>query len=95
MEKIFARFPSLGKKVVGQLDDQGLAKSRIVNGKWKNFIDEEKTVWLRMIKKHVGISYSSQDWQNVIFKIPSKMAKDLAKAVCQFYQSEPTRFNEN
>ena len=80
MENIFVRIPKLGKRILDQLDAQDLTKIRKVNEKWKNFIDGEKTVWLKMIKKHVGYFYTSQDWQNVVFKIPTKIAKDLAIA---------------
>ena len=87
MEEIFQRFPGLGMQIYDLLDNKDLAKSRRVSKIWKNSIDREKTIWLRMIKKQVGDINKSQDWQNVVFKIPTDLAKALAKAVLQFYKS--------
>ena len=63
MEEIFKRFAGLGKGILDQIDDKNLAKSRKINQRWKNFIDREKTIWIRMIKKQVGNFSTSQDWQ--------------------------------
>ena len=94
MDEILGRFPGLGKEIFDQLDDQDLAKSRRVSKTWKNSIDREKNVWLRTIKKQFG-DFKSQDWQKVLFKIPTNKAKDLALGITQFYKSEPARFDEN
>ena len=95
MEEIFRRFPGLGMQIYDLLDNKDLAKSRRVSKIWKNSIDREKTIWLRMIKKQVRDFNKYQDWQKVLFRIPTNTAKDLALAVTQFYKSEPTRFDEN
>ena len=95
MEEILGRFSGLGKRIYDLLDDQDLAKSRRVSKIWKNSIDREKTIWLRMIKKQVSDFNKSKDWQRVLFKIPTNTAKDLAKAVIQFSKSELFRFDEN
>ena len=63
MEEIFKRFAGLGKGILDQIDDKKLAESRKINQRWKNFIDQEKTIWIRMIKKQVGNFSTSQDWQ--------------------------------
>ena len=63
MEEIFKRFAGLGKRILDQIDDKKLAECRKINQRWKNFIDQEKTIWIRMIKKQVGNFSTSQDWQ--------------------------------
>ena len=95
MDEIFGRFPGLGNGISDQLDDQNLAKCRKVDETWKNFIDQEKTIWLRKIRKHVGNFNTSQDWQLAVSQIPTNTVKDLATAVCKFHESDPTRFDEN
>ena len=51
MEEIFKRFAGLGQGILDQIDDKNLAKSRKINQRWKNFIDQEKTIWIWMINK--------------------------------------------
>ena len=94
MEEIFGRFPGLGKQILNEIDSKTLAKCRKVNVKWKNYIDQEKTIWVRMIEKHIGIVNMTQDWKMLMFKASTNIVIELAIAVCQFYQSDPPRVNE-
>ena len=40
----------VGVKIYGYLDNQSLIKCRLVNSCWKNFLDQDKLIWQRMIK---------------------------------------------
>ena len=95
MEIIFQRFPSLGKSVLNLLDDKSLVQSRKVSRRWKNFIDQDKTIWIRKIKKQVGNFEKDPDWQKSVSKIPTATVRELFNAVCQFYDEDPSRKNEN
>ena len=94
MEVIFRRFPRLGKGILDQVDEKTLVKSRELNRTWRIFIDGEKTIWLRMIQKHITDINITQDWQIAVFKIPIDTLRELAMAVSQFYKSEPARFDK-
>ena len=91
MEIIFERFPSLGKKVISLLDNKSLVLSREVNKTWKNFIEKEKNIWIRIIQKHVKNFNHLQDWKNSVSKISTKSVKQLAIATSQFYKSEQSK----
>ena len=95
MEIIFQRFPSLGKSVLNLLDDKSLVQSRKVSRRWKNFIDQDKTIWIRKIKKQVGNFEKVPDWQKSVSKIPTTTVIEFFNAVCQFYDACPCRKNEN
>ena len=84
MEEVFSRFSDLGKTIFDQLDGKSLALCRKVCKPWKNFVDQEKTIWIRMIQKHIG--EPSQDWQNSVSKASTDKIRQLAIAVCQFYE---------
>ena len=68
MEIILQRFPGLGKKVISQLDDKSLVVSKKVNKTWRNFIDQEKTIWIRCIQKYVKNIDELQDWKKSVSK---------------------------
>ena len=91
MEIIFERFPSLGKKVISLLDYKSLVLSKEVNKTWKNFIEKEKTIWIRIIQKHVQNVNDLQDWKNSVSKISTNSVKQLAIATGLFYKSEQSK----
>ena len=53
IEIVFRQFPTLGKYILRQLDIKSLVKCRKVNEKWKNFIEKEKTVWIKTIQHYI------------------------------------------
>ena len=93
MEEIFERFPGLGKRILQQLDSRNVAESRKVNERWKRFIDQDKTIWIRRIQKHIGYANVSPDWKMVMFKTSTDTVMELATAVGQFYKSKPIRMD--
>ena len=88
METVFERFPTLGKDILDSLSNEGLVQCRKTSPIWKNFIDEEKTIWIRMIEKHVGKVNLHPDWKKSLSKISTDTARELASAVCLFYTSK-------
>ena len=94
MEIVLERFPKVGKSVLNLLDDKSLVQSRKVSRKWKNFIDQDKTIWIQKIKKQVGNFETLPDWQKSVSKISTDIVRELSNAVCQFYEAEQSRNNE-
>ena len=54
MENIFLRFPQMGESIIRLLDNKSLVLCREVNKKWKNFIDCQKILSVRMIQRSIG-----------------------------------------
>ena len=76
------------------LDIKSLVQLREVSKPLKNFIDQEKTVWIRMIQKHATNFSESDNWRKSISKISTDAIKELASGVNQFFAFEPSRCNE-
>ena len=55
MENIFLRFPQMGESIIRLLDNKSLVLCREVNKKWKNFIDCQKILSVRMIQRSTVI----------------------------------------
>ena len=86
MEKVCKRFPRLGKGVLSHLGNKSLVQFREVCKLLKNFVDEEKTLWIRMIQRHATNFSESEDWQKSISKISINTIKEFASVVNQFSQ---------
>ena len=87
MEIIFGRFPGLGEAVLRNINDEGLVKIRKVNLRWKDFIDRQKTIWIRKIEKKIGKRDTfSDDWKKAVFKTPAPMVRELAINVEKFFK---------
>ena len=78
MEEIFSRFPGLCDRILKHLDEKNLAKCRKINYTWKNSIDNEKTIWIRMIQRHVDNFNTSLDWKLSLFRTSKSTIKELA-----------------
>ena len=85
MENIFRRFPDMGEAILSHINDKSLVLCKKVDGTWKNFIDEQKIIWIRMIEKHIGKSNTfPNDWKNVLHKTSVQMVSELAVTVQKF-----------
>ena len=69
METVFERFPPVSKDILDSLSNESLVQCRKTCPVWRNFIDEEKTVWIRMIEEYVGKVNSFPDWKKTVSKI--------------------------
>ena len=54
IEDQFLRFPHISEAIFNQLDDVTLADCRKINKIWLNFIDNQRFLWIRLIKKKIG-----------------------------------------
>ena len=51
MEKLFEEYPLSPKEIFEELDNKNLTKCREVCKLWRDFIDNEKIVWNRILMK--------------------------------------------
>ena len=96
LNRVLDRFPSLGKKIFNQLDNQNLTKCKTTARSFNEFLKNDKVLWTRMIKKYnVSHQEFKDDWKSVMEKVPVEIVKELALAVEQFYTLRPhqARFN--
>ena len=52
MEEFLSRFPGVAQRIFNQLDDQHLTKCKEVSRFQCKFLEEDKLLWKRMIKKY-------------------------------------------
>ena len=84
VEEIFWRFPHLGKNILEELDDESLVKCREVNKWWQEFVDGQKTSYVRNITKCIGLS--KMTLQKKLQKENLKMLKEVSHlASCNYY----------
>ena len=78
----------MSKRVLNNLDDQTLTRSKEVNRDIAKSLEDERFYWIRTIKKHVeNFKGHEQSWKEVIFKTPINIVKQLAVAVQLFFKS--------
>ena len=81
MESIFAKIPDLGDKIIRELDNKSLVRCKEVQRSWYNFINEEKTLWLRMIQNYIGDDNKFfKVWRKVLSKAPVDFVAQISFA---------------
>ena len=84
MESIFAKIPDLGDKIIRELDNKSLLRCKEVQRSWYNFINEEKTLWLRMIQNYIGNDNKFLTaWRKVLTKTTIDFVAQIAFATKQ------------
>ena len=83
MEEVLQRFPHVGEKIMDQLGNSDLTDCRMVNPFWKNCIDSQKVLWMRVIYRWLPEIY--QGWQNIHKVLNVDMVRTLANGVRLFY----------
>ena len=95
MEEFLARFPGLGRKIFNQLDNQDLIKCKEVSRYQCKFLEDDRLVWTRMIKKYNANHFEFKDaWKLVVEKVPVEIVKEIAIATKQFYTFWPQRVTD-
>ena len=62
MDKVLIKFPNVGQEMFKKLDDQSIAKCRIVSQFQKNFLDNNSLIWKKKVQKYTG-------WGAIIFTL--------------------------
>ena len=87
MERFFSRFSHLSENIFDRLDDKSLAKCRLVNKAWRNYLDNQKLLQIRIIKSNIVEFHKVGDaWKRVFDTATTQTIMDLGQAVGKFYQ---------
>ena len=84
MEAILLRFPHIGYQIFEQLNNPYLTICRHVSKSWKNFIDNEKLPWIRMIIQHIKPLKPS--WRIFFQKSNVNFLVEMATSVIQHFE---------
>ena len=88
MDILCKRFPLVVVRVLNNLDDQSLTRSKEASREIAECLDNEKFYWIRIIKKYNGnFEGHEKSWKEVLHKTPVDVVKQLAVAVQQFFES--------
>ena len=67
MEEFIARFPVIGQEIFNQLDNQTLTKCKEVSRDLNQFLEDDRLVWTRIIKKYDASHVEFKDaWKLVV-----------------------------
>ena len=95
MEVVSNRFPLLTKNIFKFLDNTTLLSCKEANRELYNFIENEKMVWLRIIRLYRGNIIGFEDsWKRTIEKSSVDNIKQLALATQKFFKHEPKFLNQ-
>ena len=90
MEDLCQIFPLVSQIVFNNLDDQSLANCKIANRELKEFLEDEKLLSIRIIKKYEkNLEFFSDSWKKAIHNAPKEIVKELATAVQEFFKIRP------
>ena len=79
------RFPFVGKKILNNLENQSLARSKEINRGMKNFIENERFYWIRILMKYKrNFEEFEESWNHVIENAPISILQQLALAVQEY-----------
>ena len=84
----------VGVKIYGYLDNQNLIRCRLVNSCWKNFLDQDKLIWQRMIKtirnqlRFVTSPTLDTLWTKLASEKSTESVKNFAVVLRDFYSYE-------
>ena len=71
----------MGKKILKNLDDQSFLRSKKASREVKKFLEDSKSLWIRILRKYSGSFKEFQEsWKEAIRKIPVDMVKKLTTA---------------
>ena len=71
INEVILRFPTIAEKLFKEIDNEGLTKCKEVSKLWWNFINDQKDLWLRIIRlQYEGYSQ--------LWKVEGKMLKNKA-----------------
>ena len=88
MEEIFMRFPRVSQRILNNLDNQSLIRSKEVSRVIAEYVENEKFYWIRIIKKYAGnFEGFEESWKEVIRRTPLDIVKQLALTVEEFFKS--------
>ena len=91
IKEIFVKYPRFGyphifEKIFDELDNTSLTNCRKVSKTWRSFLENEKFVCLRKIKKYgANMVHFKNQWNKVMKKSPQQEIIELSGAVELFF----------
>ena len=85
MDYLCLAIPHICETIFQHLDDKSLATCRLINKTWKKCVDNEKTVWHRIIDKLLPSS-KDETWIPIMESIPSDILKEIGKSILHNFQ---------
>ena len=95
MDVFVNRFPLVSNHLLDLLDDTTLLHCKEASKELNNFIQNEKIVWLRIIRLYKGNIVGFEDsWKKTIEKDSVDNIKQLALATQTFFKHKPRFLNQ-
>ena len=82
------KFPDVARDIFKELNNESLTTCRSVSRLWRDYLDDQKFCWVRMIqryRKNMGNAY--QQWKKVFKNTPVEFAKEISVSTQQFFTS--------
>ena len=95
MEDLCLTVPLVSQIIFNNLDDESLANSKISTRKLKEFLEDEKLISIRILRKcEENFEGFSESWKKVIHNAPREIVKELAAAVQEFFKKRQSRYEK-
>ena len=78
------RYPHILFNIVGYLDNKSLTNCKLVNKTWRHCIDNNITIWRRIIAKMSINEENSNKWKHLLDKIPFDIIKEIGAGLIKF-----------
>ena len=85
MEEILEKYPHLAEGFFVHLENKSLISCKMASRAWRNSINNQKLIWIRMIENYIG-NMLPENWRRAVNKTPTSHVKDLAMAVHQHFE---------
>ena len=86
MEELVLRFPLVSQEIFKNLDNQDLTKFKEVSRFLKNYLKNDKSIWIRRLKKYNGNHVLHKEtWISFMKNEPVEKIKTFVISVEQFY----------
>ena len=86
MEELILRFGHITKQIFSNLDDKSLSDCREVSKSWRNFLDGQKFLHIRIIQSHIEKKHEiGEPWKKLLKISNSEMIILLNSAVKEVY----------
>ena len=90
MENLFSTCPHLQENIFNELDDASIEECRLVCKSWRSYLDQNKYVRIRLIRKSVDCyEQVEESWKEVFKKCNSNIIGELFGAVKELYGAKP------
>ena len=94
METFILRFPTVTQSILKELDNQALTKCREVSLGLQTFLNQDKILWMRMIRNYSeNYGNHQQAWNLVVKKVSVDILKRLAICVESFFKVEKPTYS--